>query len=105
MGIGWKQTILYCLPKSVISTCIRDIVEDHCGVTASDLIQHYILYIQDWYNQALESAGLESNICDHEIHPDMEPSVLPIRSNHTKLDITTLLDTTAPRTALDTVWG
>ncbi len=30
---------LYCIPRSVISTCIRGLVEDHCGTTTANLIQ------------------------------------------------------------------
>ncbi len=51
----WHQTnipLLYCLPKSVISTCIRDIVQDQCGTMTADLVQNYLVYTQDWFGQA-----------------------------------------------------
>ncbi len=110
MGIkpGKKQPIiptLYCIPKSVISSCIRDIVEDHCGAMTADLVKNYILYSQYWFDEARKSAGLNSSICDNIISFDKVPSKLPPRSGHTKLGISRLLEITAPGTALDTVWG
>ena len=96
---------LYCLPKFVISSCIRDIVEDHCGKMTADFVQNYLIYLQDRFGAALKSAGLDSDICDHDINSDMMPSSSPMPSGHTKLGISRLLQITAPGTALDTVWG
>ncbi len=97
--------LLYCLPKSVISTCIRDIVEDHCGVMTADLVQNYLFYLQDVFDQELQSAGLNSNICDEDSSSDMFHSSPPISSDHHTLGISRLLGMTAPGTALDTVNG
>ncbi len=94
-----------CIPKSVISTCIHGIVEDHCGTMTADLVQNYLVYYQDWYGQALQSAGLSPNICDIAISSDMVPSALPVKSGHAKLGISRLLNITTSGTALDTVWG
>ncbi len=110
MGVtpGRKQPIvpdLYCLSNFVISTCIRDIVEDHCGIVAAALAENYILYLQDWFGQVMETAGLHSNICDHDIGPDMVPNRPSILSGHSKLGISRLSEMAAPGTALDTVWG
>ena len=97
---------MYCFPKPVISTCIRDIVEDQCGSTTADFVKNYMLYIQDWFGQALDSAGLDSsNICDQNDTSDISPSKSPIPSAYTKLSMTRLLETGAPGTALDTVYG
>ncbi len=98
---------LYCLQKSVISTCIRGIIEDHCGVMAADLVQGYILHLQDWYAQALESGGLDSNICDRDSRSDMVPSrpPVPVPSGYSRLGFSRLVEMIAPGTALDTVFG
>ncbi len=110
MGIkpGREQPIvpgLYCLPRSVISTCIRDIVKDHCGIMTADFVQNYMLHLQDWFDQTLKSAGLISNICDRDISSDILSSTAPIPPRHAKLSISRLLEITASGTALDTVWG
>ncbi len=96
---------LYCVPKDVVSTCIRDIIKDQCGVMAADLVQNYLLYSQDYFAQVLKSAGLKSDICDSDISSDTVSSKLPVRAGHTKLGISRLLEMTAPGTALDTVRG
>ncbi len=96
---------LYCVPKSVIFTCVRDIVEDQCGTMAAHFVQNYLLYLQDWFDQSLESVGLNSNICDQDIAFHMVPGRETIRSSDTKRSIPTLLKMTAPGTALDTVRG
>ncbi len=93
---------LYCIPRSVIQTCIRGIVEDHCGTMTADLVQKYLVSPQGWYGQTLQSAGLNSNICDRDISSDLVPSRLPIPSGHTRLTISRLLEVTAAGTALDT---
>ena len=59
--------MLYCLPKHVIATCIRPLIDDYCGATTADLVQDYLLYIQDWLGQAFRSAGLSSDICENDI--------------------------------------
>ncbi len=110
MGIrpGQEQTIvppLFCLPKSVISTCIRGIVEDKCGSMTANLVTDFLVYIHNRFDKALESVALSSNICDHDISSDMMPSKPSIPSGHTKLGVSGLLEITAPGTALDTVWG
>ncbi len=105
---GWVRPhlpLLYCVPKSVISTCIRGIVEDHCGIMAADFVQNYLAYIQDSFQQTLESAGLNPKICDNEITPDKAPGRSAIPPAHSKLTIFRLLESTAPGTALDTVYG
>ena len=96
---------LLCITRSVISTCIRGIIEDHCGTMTADLVQNYLVYSQDWWGKAWQSAGLNPNICDIDIRSNMVPSRLPIPSGHTKLSISGLLEITAPGTALDTVYG
>ncbi len=75
---------LYCLPRSVISTCIRGIIEDHCGASTADFVQKYLVYLQHWFGQALKSVGFESNICDLDISSDVVPNRLPIPSDYTK---------------------
>ncbi len=97
--------LLYCLPRSVISTCIRDIVEDQCGTMTADLAQTYMLYLQGRFDKAMQSAGLDSNICAYDIGSAMVSSRPSLPSDPTKLGISTLLEITAPGTALDTVWG
>ncbi len=103
-GTGYISQ-LYCLPKPVISTCIHDIVEYHCGLMAADFVQDYILYIQDSYGQALESCGLDSNICDRDTRSDMVPSRSPVPSGYSRLSFSRLVEKMAPGTALDTVYG
>ncbi len=72
----------------------------------ADLVQNYLIYYQDRFNQALKSVGLNSNICDYNISTGIVPcSMPPLPSGHTKLSISRLLEITAPGTALDTVLG
>ncbi len=97
--------LLYCVPKSVIATCIRGIVEDHCGIMAADFVQNYLVYLQDRFDQALQSAGLKANICDNGITFDKVSGKAGIPPVNTKLGIFRLLETTAPGTALDTAYG
>ncbi len=96
---------LHCLPRSVISTCIRNIVQDHCGTMTADFVQNYLIYTQDWFGQALRSAGLDSNICDHAISSGMISSRPHIAPGQKKFGISRLLEIAAPGTALDTVYG
>ncbi len=96
---------LLCIPRSVIKTCITGIIEDRCGKMTADLVENYLVYLQDWYGQALQSAGLSSNICDTDMSSDMIPSRLHLPSGHTKLGISNLSEITSEGTALDTVWG
>ncbi len=94
--------VFYCIPKSVISTCIKAIVEDQCGTLTADFVQNYLVYVQDRHSQALRSAGISSNICDPS--SDVVPTTAPIPSD-SQLGISTLLELTTPGTALDTVYG
>ena len=96
---------MYCLPRSVISTCVRDIVQGYCGTITANFVHNYLVYLQDQFAQALKSAGLDSNICDHEINSEMETTRPALPSGHTKLGISTLLEIMAPGSALDTVSG
>ncbi len=104
----WEQPtppLLYCLPRSAITTCVRGIVQDQCRAVTADFVQNFLLYLQDWFGQALESAGLKLNSCDQEIESNMLPSRPPVPFEHDNLGIFSLLETTAPGTALDTVYG
>ncbi len=96
---------LYCFPRSAISTCISDIVQDHCGAITATFVHNYLVYLQDQFGRALKSAGLHSDICGCEINSDKVITRSSIPPYHTKLGISTLLEITGPGTALDTVWG
>ncbi len=97
---------LYCIPKSVISTCIRYVVQKHCGTMSADLVQDYLLYRQNSFDEAQRSAGLASDICRQDIsHSIDRPRVPPISSHNAKLDFWGLLEMSAPGTALDTMRG
>ncbi len=58
---------LYCLKRSAISTCVRPLVDERCGLMAADLTQEYLIYTQDWVGQALSSVGLYADICENDI--------------------------------------
>ncbi len=83
----------------------RGIVEDQCGAKTADFVQAYLFYLQDRFGQALESAGLHSEICDYEISSDILRSRRPLPSSNNKLGISRMLQITVPGTALDTVWA
>ncbi len=91
-----------CIPRSVISTCIRDIVEDHCNAKTADLVEKYLVYYQDWFAETLQSAGLKSNICETDIISDMAPSGSLARQS---MPESRMLEIPTPGTALDTVYG
>ena len=100
-------TPLYCLSKNVISTCVAEIVEDHCGKRSSELVQNYLLYFQDWYGQSLKSAGLSSNICEYKISLNSTLTMPPTDASgrQEKLGFVRGLGMAAPGTALDTLMG
>ena len=99
--------MLYCLPRHVISTCVGEIVEDHCGKRSSRLVQDYLLYCQDWFDHSLKSAGLASNICEYNISSNFPQKMPPIVSSerHENVGFVTGIEMRAPGTALDTVSG
>ncbi len=97
--------LLYCVPKHVISTCIRHIVEDGCGLMAAGLLQNYLLFIQNRLARALESVGLNSSICEHGMSSSNVPNRPPIPLGHAEFRLPRLLQIMAPGTALDTVFG
>ncbi len=71
----------------------------------ADLVQNYLVSKEDWMGQALQSVGLDSNICDSNIGSGMVSSRPPLLSGHTKLNFSRLLEITAPGTELDTVFS
>ncbi len=96
--------LLYCVPKSAISTCIREITQDNCGDMAADLVQDYLLYMQHQFGQTLQSAGLNPNICDNDISGKV-PGSSAVPQSRATLGIIRLLETAAHGTALDTAYG
>ncbi len=91
----------YCLPKTVISSCIGQIVEAQCGAMSSDLVQKYLMYLQDQVGQGLERVGLPSTICDQNIYADTPP----ISSNHHKPTLFEQFYSVPQGTAMDTIFG
>ena len=117
----WLETavpVLYCLPTSVISTCIKDVIAENCGTVTADFVQNYLFFTQEWFDHILRSAGIKLNICEYNISSDMVVSrpLIPTKgiggplgtvSVHPKhrISISRLLESTAPGTALNTVFG
>ncbi len=89
----------------MLTTCIGPLVDDYCGAMTADLVQHYILYLQDWVGQAFRSAGLSYDICENDIGSNHTPDLPRIPLLHGKLGFHRLLEMAAPGTALDTVFG
>ncbi len=96
---------LYCLSKSDISKCVNDIVEEHCGAMAAELFKEYVIYMQNRHDQALKSAGLSANICDHNLSSSQSLDPSPNSSGNGKRGMLGLPGFASPGTALDTVWG
>ncbi len=96
---------LYCLPKSVIFTCIRHIIEEQCGAMTADFVQNYLFFLQDLYDKAMKSVGLSSKICDYDITSGMLRNTPHRPSGQAKSGFPRLLEMTAPGTALETLWG
>ena len=97
---------LYCLPKYVISGCIKDIVADHCGKYTAYFVQDYLVYIQGRFDEALQSDGLSSNICEHGIGSRRSTSNTVASTAPGKdKQFFKMLEMAAPGTALDTVYG
>ncbi len=99
------QIPLHCLPRHVITTCIRPLIDDYCGAMTADLVQHYLLYRLDWFDQAYGSVRLSSDICDNDIGSSYSPDVPRIPPLHGKLGFHKVLEMAAPGTALDTAFG
>ncbi len=99
--------LLYCLPKDVIKTCIRQVIGDFCGTFTADLVQHYLLYTQGWVGQALQSAGIAQDICEHDVGSNYPLNIQRILSPPGKLGFPRLLEMPKPGSALDTdtLWG
>ncbi len=100
-------TPLYCLPTHVISSCVKDIIEDYCGRRCSELVENYLLYYQERYGIAFKSAGLSSNICQYKTSSKCTLAAPPTVNSDTYKDLgfTRGLKMAAPGTALDTVMG
>ncbi len=98
---------LYCLSRHFISTCVAEIVEDHCGKRSSRLLQDYLLYLKDCFTQSLKSAGLSSNICEYKMSSNSTLTMPPTVSSerHKKVGFVRGLEMAAAGTALDTVFG
>ncbi len=97
---------LYCVPKRVVFTCIKEIVEDHCGEMTGDLVQDYLIYIQDRLGEIMQSGGIPSNLCDQDIGVDNLSNISHMPSSRfDNLDFVGLLDIVAPDSVLDTVAG
>ncbi len=74
----------------------------------ADLVQDYLLYIQDWFGQAFRSAGLSSDMCENDIasvNYTLDIPVPHIPSLHGRFGFLRLLEMSGPGTVLDTVWG
>ncbi len=97
--------LLYCLPRAVISDCIKGIVRDHCGTMTANAVVTYLVYLQDQFGWALKSAGFSPNICDIDIMSDMIPRSQPISRDHTELLLSRLLEVTTPEPHLGAVSG
>ena len=111
LNVWPKIPEMYCLPKQVISTCMREVVESQCGASTAALVQDYLSHAQYWTGKALESAGLPSNICNNVISDYTYalsnvsigfPAALP---NKQKSHFDKILSQSVPGTALDTVYG
>ncbi len=101
-----KHLHLYCLPKHTITTCISQIVEDHCGTMSADLVQRYLFFLQDRFVQALKTAGLASDICTNEPLSVSDVPAAPLLSPPQEdLEFVRLVQMIAPGTALETLWG
>ncbi len=79
---------LYCLPKHLITTCIRPLIDDYCGAMSADLVEHYILYVQDWFDQTFRSVGLSHDICDYDVSSNNNTLDIPrVPQLHGKLGV------------------
>ncbi len=97
--------LMYCLPKHVITACIRPLIDDYCGAMAADLVHHYLLYLQDRFGQVLRSAGLSSDIYESNITSNYTLDIPHIPLLHGRFGFLRLLEMSAHGTALDTVYG
>ncbi len=97
--------LLHCLSEDIITTCIRQLIDDYCGSMTADLVQDYLLYMHDRSTKALHTAGLASDICEYDIGFNNAAHIPRIPSLHGRLGFDRLLEMSAPGTALDTVWG
>ena len=65
-------TKLYCLPESVLSTCVHNFAERYCGTMAATVLLAYLHFQRDQAKSALEFLGLPSWLCEtnssHNIH-------------------------------------
>ncbi len=99
---------LLCLPKDVISTCVRVIVENLCGNMTAVLVQDYLLYLQAWVEQALLSVGLDPYICHHDVDittATYRPPQYDMSGSSPTTQLLRLAERGAPGSALDSVWG
>ncbi len=111
---------LYCLPESVLSTCVYNFAKRYCGTMAAKVLLAYVHFQRDNTESALEFLGLPSEFCgtktSHNIRYRMPTKVGISKSSlydkHT-LDIESsskavfdnLLDSYSGDTELDTTIG
>ncbi len=81
------------------------LIDDYCGAMTADLVRHFLVYKQAWVAQALQSAGLASDICGNDIDSNYTLDIPRMPSQHEKFNFVRLLEMSAPGTALDTLYG
>ncbi len=58
---------LYCLPERVLSKCVHEFVENHCGKMAADLLVNYINYIQEEEKTTFKLLGQATDLCNRNM--------------------------------------
>ncbi len=56
-------TTLYCLPESVLSECVCNLVDKYCGSKSAQLFLAYVQFQRDETKSAFEFLGLSSGFC------------------------------------------
>ncbi len=109
-------TTLYCLPESVLSTCVFYFAERYCGTMAADTVLAYVRFQRDSTKSAFEILGLPSGFCgtntSHDMPANLGISKSPLYDKQTlkaerssKAIFDNLLDSYSGDTELDTLSG
>ncbi len=55
---------LFCMTMEEIAVYVRPVIVSHCGDSASDLVQNYLSYQSNHYQDVMEEVGLNRNLCE-----------------------------------------
>ncbi len=108
-----------CLPSAVIHGCVKKIVKNICGDSASEMVVKFIGFQQKQFANAVTQVGLSPVDCDSGQNRQFRPKTSTLRATHKsgnlaarlygledpRLHFMKIISQESPGTALDTNFG